>query len=82
MTLNQQNTLKFVDTFICMATDIVQVIFMALSPPKKNTWYLCIVLWIIGVILAFGFDKYALYGSVILALSGLLSILAVYFRGL
>ncbi|MBU7016585.1 MAG: hypothetical protein HXS44_03690 [Theionarchaea archaeon] len=60
----------------------MQVISMALSPPKKNTWYLCIVLWIIGVILAFGFDQYISYGALVLALSGLLSILAVYFKGL
>jgi hypothetical protein len=54
---------------------------MALSPPKKNTWYLCILLWIIGVILAFGVSGYAMYGSILLALSGIILILAVYLKG-
>jgi hypothetical protein len=59
----------------------VKVISMALSPPKKNTWYLCILLWIIGVILAFGVSGYAMYGSILLALSGIILILAVYLKG-
>ncbi|MBU7023599.1 MAG: hypothetical protein HXS40_05475 [Theionarchaea archaeon] len=54
---------------------------MALTPPKKTTWYLCILLWIIGVIVTFGVSSYHLYGSLILALSGIISILAVYFKG-
>lgn len=57
------------------------VISMALTPPKKTTWYLCILLWIIGVIVTFGVPSYQLHGSLILALSGIISILAVYFKG-
>ncbi|MBU7015222.1 MAG: hypothetical protein HXS52_10485 [Theionarchaea archaeon] len=55
---------------------------MALTPPKKTTWYLCILLWIIGVIVTFGVADYQLYGSLILALSGIILILAVYFKGM
>ncbi|MBU6999543.1 MAG: hypothetical protein HXS41_04475 [Theionarchaea archaeon] len=54
---------------------------MALTPPKKTTWYLCILLWIIGVIVAFGMSE-QLYGSLVLALSGIISILAVYFKNM
>jgi hypothetical protein len=53
-----------------------------LTPPKKTTWYFCILLWIIGVILAFGDFGYAMYGSILLALSGIILILAVYFKGI
>ncbi|MBU7025360.1 MAG: hypothetical protein HXS48_00345 [Theionarchaea archaeon] len=61
--------------------------------PKKNVtlrakgspaWkkMLCVLLWILGVILAFGIRRYAVGGSALLALSGLLLILAVYLKGL
>ena len=70
------------DIFICMAPHGNLVISMALTPPKKNTWYLCILLWLIGLILAFGGFGYASIGAALLALSGLISILAVYLKGL
>jgi hypothetical protein len=54
---------------------------MALTPPKKYTWYLCILLWIVGVILAFGLNR-CLIGSLVLALSQALLILAVYAKGI
>ena len=70
------------DIFICMAPHDNLVISMALTPPKKYTWYLCILLWLIGLILAFGGFGYAAIGAALLALSGLISILAVYLKGL
>ncbi|MBU7010136.1 MAG: hypothetical protein HXS46_05555 [Theionarchaea archaeon] len=54
---------------------------MKLTPPKKITWYICVLLWIIGIILAYG-TAYAAYGTALLALSGIISILAVAFKGL
>ncbi len=48
---------------------------MRLTPPKKIVWYLSILLWFIGVILYFG-TKYDLYGALVLALAGLISILS------
>lgn len=59
-----------------------EVISMLLTPPKRVTWNVCVLLWILGVILAFGIRKYAVVGSALLALSGLLLILAVYLKGL
>jgi len=53
-----------------------------LTPPKRVTFNVCVLLWVLGVILAFGIRRYAVVGSALLALSGLLLILAVYLKGL
>ena len=59
-----------------------EVIFVPLTPPKRVTFNVCVLLWILGILLAFGVRKYAMVGSALLALSGLLLILAVYLKGL
>ena len=61
---------------------------MRLSAPKKSTWYLCLVLWVIGILLVVVdfaeivvIDNLMLYAALILALAGVLSLLAAYLKG-
>ncbi|KYK32592.1 MAG: hypothetical protein AYK19_15435 [Theionarchaea archaeon DG-70-1] len=56
--------------------------FLSSLPSPAWKKMLCVLLWILGVILAFGIRRYAVGGSALLALSGLLLILAVYLKGL
>ncbi|MBU7032634.1 MAG: hypothetical protein HXS53_08895 [Theionarchaea archaeon] len=55
---------------------------MRLTPPKKTTWYICLLLWILGIVLAFGISGYRTTGAVLLALSGIIMLLSVAFKGL
>ena len=60
---------------------------MRLTPPKKSVWYLCLILWIIGIILVLvdlanvAAGDFALYGALVLALSGILSLLSTALKG-
>ncbi|MBU7043720.1 MAG: hypothetical protein HXS47_09020 [Theionarchaea archaeon] len=55
---------------------------MRLTPPKKATWYICLLLWLLGVLFTFGIVGYRTAGSILLALSGIIMLLSVALKGL